>query len=476
MKKKLILLCVICLLVSALAVNANAADDPTLTVVSDSSVNVGGTFTVTLDIANNPGIVSGGLEIEYDSAKLKVTSGTSTLPNGQVNTNIAGSVVVSFAGSENHTANGSIVTLTFQVLDGAAAGDTTITPKLNDSDPMTHLKEDYSGETVNFTVASKTISIAAHTHTMGAKIPGKPATCKEDGVKDTWTCSGCGKTFIDEAGTTEATDANKVIDKSTVPHTIVPVKGTPATCTTDGTKDHFKCSVCDKLFSDAAGTTEIAAPEVLPKGNHGGTTVPAKAATCEKEGNIAYYVCNGCGKYFQDGTQTEITQGAAGTVTPKVAHTTTAKPAVAATCTTKGNKAYNECTVCHKMFADANAPANATALTEAEVFIDPIDHTWDESKTVAGKDATKEATGLREVKTCSVCGKEYVQIDGKWVEKTAENVVIPKLPADKPADKNNGKSPKTGDETNIALWVSLFVLCAAVAAITVVVTRKTRKN
>jgi len=54
-----------------------------------------------------------------------------------------------------------------------------------------------------------TVIPAQHTLT---KIPGTAADCTNTGLVDTWKCNGeCGKTFIDEAATTEATETNVVI-------------------------------------------------------------------------------------------------------------------------------------------------------------------------------------------------------------------------------------------------------------------------
>ena len=44
-----------------------------------------------------------------------------------------------------------------------------------------------------------------HTHTL-IKVDGTPATCTEEGVKDYWKCSDCGKLFENEQGTAEITD------------------------------------------------------------------------------------------------------------------------------------------------------------------------------------------------------------------------------------------------------------------------------
>ena len=52
-------------------------------------------------------------------------------------------------------------------------------------------------------------------------------------------------------------------------HTIVHVDAKPATCTEGGNLEYWTCSVCDKLFSDAEGTTETTADDVkIPATNH----------------------------------------------------------------------------------------------------------------------------------------------------------------------------------------------------------------
>lgn len=52
-----------------------------------------------------------------------------------------------------------------------------------------------------------------HLGTM-VKTEGYPSTCTEDGMKDYWTCTVCGKKFLDEYGNEVITDDDMIIEKS----------------------------------------------------------------------------------------------------------------------------------------------------------------------------------------------------------------------------------------------------------------------
>ena len=73
-----------------------------------------------------------------------------------------------------------------------------------------------------------------------------PATCTEAEIGN-YVCSVCGAVLLEnEEGETGA-----------LGHNIKLVPGTPAKCTEDGVKDYYACSRCDAVFEDAAGTTPI---------------------------------------------------------------------------------------------------------------------------------------------------------------------------------------------------------------------------
>lgn len=70
----------------------------------------------------------------------------------------------------------------------------------------------------------------------------REATCIREG-EYTYTCTVCGVAMT------------KPIDM--IPHVITKVEAVPADCEHQGTKEHYECGKCGRLFSDEAGKTEI---------------------------------------------------------------------------------------------------------------------------------------------------------------------------------------------------------------------------
>ena len=155
-----------------------------------------------------------------------------------------------------------------------------------------------------------------HKHTL-VKTEAVDPTCTEDGKKEFWTCSECGKIFSDEAGTVEVTDESALI---------VPAEGhqwdegtvtTEPTCTEKGVKT-FHCTVCE-----ATKTEEIAAlghdwSEWVvikePTDNESGM----EARTCRNDsshtetreitnGPIYYRNTEGDGSSYSDGSEQPLT-------------------------------------------------------------------------------------------------------------------------------------------------------------------------
>ena len=90
------------------------------------------------------------------------------------------------------------------------------------------------------------------------------------------------------------------ISEKTEKHTLVKVNKKDATCTDAGHKEYWKCSDCNKLFSDAEGKNEIQQPETVPALGHNLNKLEAASATCEEDGNIECFNCSRCNKYFSD--------------------------------------------------------------------------------------------------------------------------------------------------------------------------------
>ena len=156
-------------------------------------------------------------------------------------------------------------------------------------------------------------------------------------------------------------------------HTLTKVEAKEATCDEDGNIEYWTCSApdCGKTFSDAEGKTEIArADTVIKAKGHTLTATAAKAATCDEDGNIAYWTCSVCGKLFSDAEgKTEIAQSA--TVEKAKGHTLSKVEAKAATETEAGNIEYWTCSVCGKFFSDAEGK---TEIAQDDTIIPPTGH------------------------------------------------------------------------------------------------------
>lgn len=99
-----------------------------------------------------------------------------------------------------------------------------------------------------------------HTHTPAAPVSENevPATCVQKGSYD--EVIYCGACNAEISRTKKETDVNPKA------HKITHVDEVPASTTATGTKAHYKCSLCDKLFLDKDGKNEVtAAYLVIPK-------------------------------------------------------------------------------------------------------------------------------------------------------------------------------------------------------------------
>ena len=247
---------------------------------------------------------------------------------------------------------------------------------------------DEAGET-EINLEATVVPVKAHTLT---HVEANAATCTDTGNKEHWKCSVCGALFSDEEGTTPTTA--EVVEIAATGHTLAKVDAMAATCTDTGNKEHWKCSVCGALFSDALGTTPTTAESVeIAATGHDLTETEAKAATCTEDGNIAYWTCGTCGKLFKDseGTQ-EISQSE---TVVAAGHDLSKTEEKAATCTEAGNIEYWTCGICKKLFSDAEG---TTEINEKDTVVAATGHAWGEWTEV--KPATEEEEGLA-IRTCS---------------------------------------------------------------------------
>ena len=144
----------------------------------------------------------------------------------------------------------------------------------------------------NVTVLAKW---AVHVHTI-VKVPAADPTCESDGTMEHYCCTSCGKTFTDEAGTAEAAP-----DSFTVPaagHKPEHVPAKEPSCQENGNKEYYECSVCGKWFADAAGTAEITdyRDVILSAPGHDWSEwTETKPATVYEEGEESR-TCSRCGE------------------------------------------------------------------------------------------------------------------------------------------------------------------------------------
>lgn len=99
-------------------------------------------------------------------------------------------------------------------------------------------------------VVTKTEVIDALGHNYGSLVAEEPATCTTDGTKEHYTCSNCHKNFDKD---------HKEIANLVIParHDLSYNAQVNPSCSAEGTKEHWHCSVCNKNFGNAQGTTEL---------------------------------------------------------------------------------------------------------------------------------------------------------------------------------------------------------------------------
>ena len=143
-----------CITISATAIQA----EPTVA-LSSAQGSAGDTVTVTATVANNPGIVSMYLELEYDRSRLELVSATDCgLLAGKTFSKTVTTYPYALTWDDsladgNNTSNGDLVILTFKILDDAPYGRATVTLK-NANGIL-----DFNLDPVDFTFVSGTVTV-----------------------------------------------------------------------------------------------------------------------------------------------------------------------------------------------------------------------------------------------------------------------------------------------------------------------------
>ena len=298
------------------------------------------------------------------------------------------------------------------------------------------------------------------------------ATCKTQG-----DCTICGKPYI-------------LSHDFSADNITVEALKTAGTCQTEA-EYYYSCAVCNLVEKDDNHTFMGA----KDSDNHtGGTEIRgAKDATCTEEGYTGDTYCIGCGEKISAGIAIKMS-----------AHNLEKIPAKDATVTETGNKEYWQCENCKKYFADekgtneisledtviqklppeiikgkgqcvAEGEKKALSFTSNAAYSDFIRVELD-GKTLDAKNYTvKEGSTVVTLKADYVAtlsaGKHAIGIVSESGTATTTFIVNAKAVVD-----NDTKSPQTGDNSHMALWIALlFVSGAGVIGTTVYGKKKRAK-
>ena len=318
-------------------------------------------------------------------------------------------------------------------------------------------------------------------------VPAKAPTCTEKGNTAYYTCDGCDKWFEDATGASEITNKTSVIlaatghsvsdwksdhtdhwkectvvgcgviiEDSKAVHTAGEwIIDTPATATTSGSK-HKECTVCGYTMTT----------ETIPA-TGGGEHTHSYSSDWKYDADNHWHECS-CG---------DKADKAAHTAGEWIIDTP-------ATATTSGSK-HKECTVCGYTMTTETIPATGggehTHSYSSDWKYDADNH-WHECscgdkadkaahdfKWVVDKEATATQKGSKH-EECKVCGYKKAAVEIPATGFTTK----PTDPTQ--TNPNTGtESPKTGDNSNMILWIPLlFISGGAVIGITVY--RKKKKE
>ena len=224
----------------------------------------------------------------------------------------------------------------------------------------------------------------------------------------------------------------------------------PATCTTDGTIEHWRCALCGGYFLDEAGTKEISEEQIVEKATGHDWDEPVWNWSDDGKTATVTFTCKRDEKH---------------TAEPDV--TVTQEVKTPATCTEKGVAVDTA-----KAVLDGK---EYTSINEnSAVEIAALGH---KAEKVEGKAPTATEPGNIEYWYCPQCDT-YFKDAGLTEVITKEQTVLaptgetkpepskpdetPAAPTDPPQDKpdktdDTTESPQTGDSSDMALWIGLML-------------------
>ena len=276
------------------------------------------------------------------------------------------------------------------------------------------------------------------------------ATCSTKGHTSGIICSGTGENC-------GAILASEPVDM--LPHSY------KTEWTTDDTSHWHECSECGAKADEAKHTDTETKDHicdvcgiVLGKCADNLTYVPRKEATAAEAGNTEYWHCDVCGKYFSDkNAENEI--NSADTVIAKLA------PSIIkgdGQTVTEGDKKALEFT--------------SDAAFEDFIRVEVDGKTIDESNYTVKSGSTVVTLNADYVAALSA-GEHTLGIVSQSGTATAKITVNEKVAeTTTPTTTDNTKSPQTGDNSNIFLWLALLFVSGGAVTVTTIASKKRKYN
>lgn len=240
-------------------------------------------------------------------------------------------------------------------------------------------------------------------HNLSDLVRGTSATCFNSGRIPYYYCIKCGQYYDSSKSMVDSIEIPKL------PHTTGAwISATEPTCVAEGCISHTTCTVCNQHI-DAEGN--VIENVTIPKLSHDFSEwIEGISATCEDSGIAGHKVCSLCGlNYDEEGNLIDDI------VIEKAGHRTKTVYGTSATCEDDGLITHKECIVCHKLFADDYI----TELDEEKIIIEKLGH--DLGYTQLGHEATCQFEGELDHLECSRCDQMF-DVDGNKID----TIVIPK--------------------------------------------------
>ena len=440
--------------------------EPTI-VVSNAEGEAGDTINVTVSIKNNPGIVSARLRLGYDANALQLIEAVNGdfaaagYSYGEVENNPF-AINWCLATLKEDDTSELLTTLTFQIKDGATAGEYPLTLTILDPEDFYNVAWD----TVEFALADGSVTVigaaapcehsyesacdpicdlcgeSRPVHTEGIiHFDAVDAGCHYIGNIEYWYCPECECYWADEA-LTQLTNSKNVI---------VPAKGGEVAhieavapgCHYNGNIEYWVCYECEQVWQDEALTQltnikNVILPAIGGEVEH----VEAKDPTCSSEGNIEYWFCAQCEQYWQDEALTQLTNSKnvkIGLADHNIVHFDAVEPG----CHYIGNIEYWFCTECEIFWADEAL----TQITNSKSVILPA-----KGGEVIHFDAVAPGChyiGNIEYWFCAEC-EQFWQDEALTQITNSKNVILPAL--ESTATYVPAKAPTCYEGGNVEYW------------------------